>query len=117
MTVSASGFGPGEKVDVFWGRVAGTPAATLTADGSGSISRSQRPGRRRPVGPTTLVLVGEKTKTTATAPYQMLGLYPVLTPHPYAVQSGQSVTLTRSAGSRPASRCSSTSTPPAARRR
>ena len=95
-TVSASGFGPGEKIDVFWGRVAGTPAATLTADGSGSVGQASVPVGVAPTGPTTLVLVGEKTKTTATAPYQMLGLYPVLTPHPYAVQPGHSVTLTGS---------------------
>ena len=95
-TVSASGFGPGEKVDVFWGRVSGTPVANLTADGSGSIGEASVPVGVAPVGPTTLVLVGEKTKTTATAPYQMLGLYPVLTPHPYAVQAGHSVTLTGS---------------------
>jgi hypothetical protein len=96
VTVSASGFGPGEKVDVFWGRVAGTPAATLTADGSGSIGQASVPVGVAPTGSTTLVLVGEKTKTTATAPYQMLGLYPVLTPHPYAVQPGHSVTLSGS---------------------
>jgi len=96
VTVSASGFGPDEKVDVFWGRVAGTPAATLTADGSGSISEASVPVGVAPTGSTTLVLVGEKTKTTATAPYQMLGLYPVITPHPYAVQPGHSVTLSGS---------------------
>jgi hypothetical protein len=95
-TVSASGFGPGEKVDVFWGRVAGTPAATLTADGSGSIGEASVPVGIAPTGPTTLVLVGETTKTTASAPYQMLGLYPVLEPHPYAVQAGHSATLTGS---------------------
>ena len=96
VTVSASGFGPGEKVDVFWGRVAGTPAATLTADGSGSVGQASVPVGVAPTGSTTLVLVGEKTKTTATAPYQMLGLYPVLAPHPYAVQAGDSVTLSGS---------------------
>jgi len=94
VTVSASGFGPNEKVDVFWGRVAGTPAATLTASGGGSISYASIPVGVAPVGPTTLVLVGETTRTTATAPYQMLGLYPVLTPHPYAVQAGHPVNLT-----------------------
>jgi hypothetical protein len=96
VTVSASGFGAGEKIDVFWGRVAGTPAATLTADGSGSVGMASIPVGVAPTGPTTLVLVGEKTKTTATAPYQMLGLYPVLAPHPYAVQPGHSATLTGS---------------------
>ena len=96
VTISASGFGPGEKVDVFWGRVAGTPVTTLTADGSGSIGQASVPVGVAPVGPTTLVLVGEKTKTTATAPYQMLGLYPVVQPRPYAVQAGHSATLTGS---------------------
>jgi hypothetical protein len=96
VTISASGFGSGEKVDVFWGRVAGTPAATLTADGSGSIGQASVPVGVAPVGPTTLVLVGEKTKTTATASYQMLGLYPGIQPHPYAVQAGHSATLTGS---------------------
>ena len=96
VTVSAGGFGPGERVDAFWGRVAGTPVATLTADGSGSIGQASVPVGVAPVGPTTLVLVGGKTKTTATAPYQMLGLYPVLAPHPYAVQAGHPATLSGS---------------------
>ena len=96
VTVSAGGFGPGERVDVFWGRVAGTPVATLAADGSGSIGQASVPVGVAPVGPTMLVLVGEKTKSTATAPYQMLGLYPVLAPHPYAVQAGRSATLSGS---------------------
>jgi hypothetical protein len=93
-TVSATGFGPGETVDVYWGRLSGTPAATLTADSSGSISRATVPVGLAPVGPTTLVLVGTKTQATATAPYQMLGLYPNTTPHPYAVQSGHPMTYT-----------------------
>jgi hypothetical protein len=74
----------------------GTPAATLTADGSGSISRASVPVGVAPVGPTTLVLVGTKTQATATAPYQMLGLYPTTTPHPYAVLSGKTMTYTGS---------------------
>jgi hypothetical protein len=96
VTVSATGFGPGETVDVYWGRMNGTPAATLTADGSGSISRASVPVGVAPVGPTTLVLVGTKTDATATAPYQMLGLYPTTTPHPYAVLSGKTMTYTGS---------------------
>lgn len=94
VTISASGFGPGEKIDVFWGRVTGIPVATLTADTSGSVGQAKIQVGVAPVGPTTLVLVGERTKTTATAPYIMLGLYPVLTPHPYAIRAGHAVTLT-----------------------
>jgi hypothetical protein len=91
-TVSASGFAPDEKVGVYWGRVAGTPAATLTADGSGSISRAQVPVGVAPVGQTDIVLVGQKTKAMAVAPYQMLGLYPTTTPSPYAVLAGKPMT-------------------------
>jgi hypothetical protein len=95
-TVSATGFGPDETIDVYWGRMSGTPAATLTADSSGSIRRASVPVGLAPVGPTTLVLVGTKTQATATAPYQMLGLYPNTTPHPYAVQAGHVMTYTGS---------------------
>lgn len=91
-TVSASGFAPEEKVGVYWGRVAGTPAAMLTADGSGSISRAQVPVGVAPVGQTDIVLVGQKTRAMAVAPYQMLGLYPVTTPSPYAVLAGKPLT-------------------------
>jgi hypothetical protein len=96
VTLSASGFGPGEKVDVFWGRIGGTPAATLTADGSGSLSRASVPVGVAPVGPTTLVLEGTKTHTTATAAYTMEGLYPTTTSSPYAVQAGHPVTFSGS---------------------
>jgi len=96
VTVSATGFGPGERVNVFWGRVSGTPAATLTADGSGNISHAGVKVGIAPVGPTTMVLVGVKTHTTATAPYLMLGLYPNTTSKPYAVQAGKSISFSGS---------------------
>lgn len=47
-----------------------------------------------PVGNTTLVLVGQRTHTTATVPYLMLGLYPSSAMHPYAIRAGHSVTFT-----------------------
>jgi len=96
VTVSATGFGPGEKVNVYWGRTSGTPAATLTTDGSGNISHASVKVGIAPVGPTTLVLVGAKTHTTATASYLMLGLYPTANSHPYAVQAGKSVSFSGS---------------------
>jgi hypothetical protein len=95
-TISASGFGPGERVNVYWGHVGGVPATSLDADGSGSIGRAQIPVGVAPVGPTTIVLVGQKTRTMAVAAYQMLGLYPVTTPQPYAVLAGKSVSFSGS---------------------
>lgn len=95
-TVSATGFGPGERVNVYWGRVSGPPAATLTADPTGSIHLAAVPVGIAPTGPTTMVLVGQKTHTTATAPYLMLGLYPNTASHPYAVKAGHSINFTGS---------------------
>ena len=95
VTVNATGFGPGEPVNVYWGRVSGTPAAQLTANSSGDI-RDQLKVGIAPVGPTTLVLVGQRTKTTATAPYLMLGLYPSTAAHPWAMRAGHSMTFTGS---------------------
>lgn len=96
ITFSARGFGPGETVNAYWGRTAGTPAATLTADGSGSIGRASIRVGVAPVGNTTLVLVGTRTHTTATAPYLMLGLYPTTVSHPYAARPGKPITFTGS---------------------
>lgn len=96
VTVNASGFTPGEKVNAYWGRVNGTPAATLIADSAGALSMASVPVGIAPVGPTTLVLVGTKSHATATAPYQMLGLYPSVTMHPWAAKAGSSVTFTGS---------------------
>jgi hypothetical protein len=93
ITVTAKGFGPGEKVNVFWGRVNGTPAATLTADSSGSISSASVQVGIAPVGPTSLVLVGTRTHTTATVPYTMIGLYPSTISRPYAAKAGKSITF------------------------
>ena len=94
VTVTASGFGPGETVNVYWGRVSGTPAATLTADSAGRIGQAGIAVGVAPVGNTTLVLVGQRTHTTATVPYLMLGLYPSTAMHPYAIRAGHSVTFT-----------------------
>jgi hypothetical protein len=94
VTVTATGFGPGEKVNVYWGRVSGTPAATVTAAPSGGIGPTTIPVGVAPVGNTTLVLVGQRTHTTATVPYLMLGLYPSSAMHPYAIRAGHSVTFT-----------------------
>ncbi len=95
VTVAASGFGPGEQVNAYWGRTAGIPAATLTADSAGDIRATLRVGIA-PVGPTSLVLVGQRTKVTATAPYLMLGLYPSTTAHPWAMRAGHAMTFTGS---------------------
>jgi hypothetical protein len=96
VTVTATGFGPGETVEVFWGRVSGTPVAKITADSAGRIGAASIPVGVAPVGNTTLVLIGTRTHTTATVPYLMLGLYPSTVMHPYAIKAGHGVTMTGS---------------------
>jgi hypothetical protein len=93
VSLSIRGFGRSEPIDVYWGRVGGTPLTTLTADPSGGIGRADIKVGVVPTGNSTLVLVGRKSKTTATAPFQMMGLYPSLKPSPYAVKSGHRLTL------------------------
>jgi hypothetical protein len=91
VSLSIRGFGAGERINVFWGRVAGKPDATLTADGSGGIGRADVKVGVAPTGAGTLILVGEKSKTTATAPFQILGLYPTIKSSPYALKAGQRI--------------------------
>jgi hypothetical protein len=93
VTINGTGFGPGETVHVFWGRVAGTPAATLTADTAGNVRAALRVGVA-PVGNTSLVLIGTRTQTTATAPYLMLAMYPSTAMHPWALKAGHTVSFT-----------------------
>jgi hypothetical protein len=93
VSLSIRGFSPGEQIKVYWGRTTGTPVATLTADGSGGIGRADIKVGVAPTGNSTLVLVGKKSKTTATAPFQMLGLYPAVKSSPYALKSAQRLSV------------------------
>ncbi|MFJ9012547.1 hypothetical protein [Streptomyces canus] len=93
VSLSIRGFGAGERIDVYWGRVGGKPDGTLTADGSGGIGRADVKVGVAPTGASTLILVGEKSKTTATAPFQILGLYPTLKSSPYALKAGQRINV------------------------
>ncbi|PAZ13049.1 hypothetical protein CLM62_26470 [Streptomyces sp. SA15] len=103
VSLSIRGFGAGERIDVFWGRVGGKPDATLTADGSGGIGRADVKVGVAPTGVSTLILVGKKSQTTATAPFQVLGLYPTLKSSPYALKAGQRINVS-SAGFAPQER-------------
>jgi hypothetical protein len=94
VSVSARGFSPGESIEVHWGRISGTPVTTLTADGAGGVGRADFKVGVAPTGPSTLVLIGKKSQTAATASFLMLGLYPSVKPSPYALKAGQRLALT-----------------------
>jgi hypothetical protein len=93
ISISARGFSPNEPINVYWGRVSGTPAATLQADGGGGVGQAPVRVGTGVVGQTTVVLVGAKSGTAATASFYMNGLYPSAVVTPYAVKAKQSVTL------------------------
>ncbi|WP_445515282.1 hypothetical protein [Streptomyces sp. NEAU-174] len=93
VTVTARGFRPGEPIDVFWGRTTGIPVTTLHTDSSGGVGQAAIKVGVAPTGSSTLVLVGKRSKTTATAPFQMLAMYPSMKSKPYALKAGQRITL------------------------
>jgi hypothetical protein len=93
LTVNASGFAPNEGVKVYWGRVAGKPAATLEADESGSLSKESVRVGVAPTGESTMILVGAKSQSAAVAPFTMLGLYPTAGSKPYAARAGETISV------------------------
>ncbi len=91
ISLSGQGFGPGEDVGVYWGRVSGEPNVVLHADSGGSLGKAGVKVGIAPVGPTSLFIVGRKSGSAASAPFQMLGLYPNITVKPYAVKAAQRI--------------------------
>jgi hypothetical protein len=89
--LDADGFMPGEQVKVYFGRASGVPAATLKADSAGRISKVSVKIGVAPQGDSTLVMMGDKSKTTATASFTMLGLYPTAKTSPFAVKAGDAI--------------------------
>ena len=93
LTVNANGFMPGENIKVYWGRVAGEPTATFKADQTGSVSKQTLTVGVGPTGPSSLILVGEKSQSAAVAPFTMLALYPSAAAKPYAARAGDTVAV------------------------
>jgi hypothetical protein len=93
VSISARGFSPGEKINVFWGRVSGEPAATLQADEGGSVGEAAVRVGVGAVGDATLVLVGDKSGTAATAPFFMLGLFPNAAAEPFALRAKETLAV------------------------
>jgi hypothetical protein len=87
--VSGGGFTPGEKVNVHWGSIDGPPVSRITADKSGGFARAPLRVGVAPTGPTTLLLIGDKSRATATAPFLMQGLYPTMKVQPYSLRAAE----------------------------
>jgi hypothetical protein len=91
VSLSVSGFAPGEDLNVYWGRISGPPSATLKADSSGSLSKAPIRVGVGAVGTTSLVIVGGKSGAAASLPFQILRLYPSVAMKPYAVKAAQPI--------------------------
>jgi hypothetical protein len=94
VTLSVSGFSPGEELAVYWGRINGTPSAVLKTDSSGAVSKIPLKVGISAVGTTSLVIVGQKSGAAASLPFQVLKLYPSIALKPYAVKAMNPVGFT-----------------------
>ena len=91
VALSAKGFAAGEELGLYWGRINGPPSTTLHADSGGGLSKVGIRVGVAPVGNASLFLVGRTSGAAASAPFQVLGLYPTITVKPYAIKAAQRV--------------------------
>ncbi|HLI05342.1 MAG TPA: zinc ribbon domain-containing protein [Ktedonobacteraceae bacterium] len=93
ITVSASGFSPGEAVKVYWDTTAGQPFATLQADGGGKIGQATLEVPFGAVGINTFLFVGAKTQLMVAATFDLLNLYPTVKLSNYAIRAANQVSF------------------------
>jgi hypothetical protein len=91
LTADAEGFMPKEKINVYWGRISGTPSDVLQADEAGRLSKAPIKVGVGAVGDNTVIMIGDKSKTAAIQPFTLLGLYPTAATKPYAAKAAQSI--------------------------
>ncbi|NJC70496.1 hypothetical protein HC031_12350 [Planosporangium thailandense] len=87
VTLTVSGFSPGEDLNVYWGRISGTPNAVLHTDAHGAVSKVPIKVGVSAVGTTSVVIVGQKSGAAASLPFQVLKLYPSIALKPYAMRA------------------------------
>jgi hypothetical protein len=93
VSLTVRGFNPGEDLLVYWGRIVGEPTLTLKADSSGSLSKVPLRVGVAAVGVASLVVVGKTSGIAASAPFQILSLYPSIKLAPYAVKASQRISF------------------------
>ncbi|GAA2370593.1 hypothetical protein [Dactylosporangium salmoneum] len=96
VNLTVKGFSPGEQLNVYWGRINGDPNLTLKADEGGAVGKTPIRVGVTAVGTTSLVVVGKTSGAAASAPFQVLRLYPSIKLAPYAVKATQKITFSGS---------------------
>ena len=76
MSVSGSGFMPGEQVDVYLGPQTADPLATLASDSQGEISRHDVPIPLINPGDYSLTFVGRNSLTPVSVGFNVQGFHP-----------------------------------------
>ncbi|MGC9668400.1 hypothetical protein ACNTMW_17810 [Planosporangium sp. 12N6] len=94
VTLSVTGFSPGEDLNIYWGRISGTPNAVLHTDAHGAVTKVPIKVGLSAIGTTSLVIVGQKSGAAASLPFQVLKLYPSIALKPYAVRAMNPVGFT-----------------------
>jgi hypothetical protein len=93
ITVSVSGFSPGEAVKVYWNTVSGQPVASLQADGGGSIGQAPVQVPFGAPGLNTFLLVGARSQSMVAASFYLLSLYPTIKLSSYALRAGNQLSF------------------------
>ncbi|WP_433207794.1 hypothetical protein ACQP00_42070 [Dactylosporangium sp. CS-047395] len=96
INMTVKGFSPGEQLNVYWGRINGDPNLTLKADEGGAVGKTPIRVGVTAVGQTSLVVVGKTSGAAASAPFQVLRLYPSIKLAPYAVKATQKISFSGS---------------------
>ena len=93
ITVSVSGFSPGEAVKVYWNTIGGQPVATLRADGGGAIGQAPVQVPFGAAGVNTFLLVGARSQSMVAASFDLLSLYPTIKLSSYALRADNTLSF------------------------
>jgi hypothetical protein len=90
--VTAKGFAPYEKVNVYWNSMATDPVATLTTDQGGGIGQAPLQVPFGAEGDNYFIFMGTKSQTPVTSMFFMLKLYPTVKLSSYSIRADNVLT-------------------------
>jgi hypothetical protein len=87
VVVTAKGFAPREKINVYWNSLGTDPIATLQADAGGGIGQTPLQVPFGAPGNNTFFFEGVKSQTPVPALFVLLHRYPVVKPSSYSIRA------------------------------
>jgi hypothetical protein len=85
--VTAKGFAPGEKINVYWNSMGTDPVAVLTADQGGGIGQAPIQVPFGMPGDNSFIFMGQESQTPVSLQFYLLKLYPVVKPSSYSIRA------------------------------